>query len=62
MCSGSSSEKAELLEQQADVKDSDNVAAAANGAASENSVNVLLNFEIQEVPNPPAFTCFCRAR
>lgn len=52
MCSGSSSEKAELLEQQAEVKGSDNVAATANGAASENSVNVLLNFEIQEVQSP----------
>lgn len=49
MCSGSSSEKAELLEQQAEVKGSDHVAAATNGAASENSVNALLNFEIQEV-------------
>lgn len=62
MCSGSSSEKAELLEQQVEVKGSDDVAAAVNGASSENSVNVLLNFEIQEVRCPSAFTCSCQAR
>lgn len=41
--------KAELLEQHEEVKASGNGAPAANGALAENVVNVLLNFEIQEV-------------
>lgn len=45
----SSSEKAELLEQHKEVKASDDEAPAANGDPAENLVNVLLNFEIQEV-------------
>ncbi|XP_075873846.1 intermembrane lipid transfer protein VPS13C isoform X3 [Nelusetta ayraudi] len=42
-------EKAELLEQQEEVKASGNGAPTTNGALAENVVNVLLNFEIQEV-------------
>lgn len=49
VCSWSSSEKAELLEQHQEVKASGDGAPMANGALAENVVNVLLNFEIQEV-------------
>nr|XP_046254686.1 vacuolar protein sorting-associated protein 13C isoform X2 [Scatophagus argus] len=42
-------EKAQLTEQQVEVSGSDGVMAATNGGLTENTINILLNFEIKEV-------------